>query len=123
MTPDLSVDPIANPEIPSTAGMTTRVVKGSLWTLLGQVLPMAVALIATPFTIRFLGSEAYGVVILVGLIPMYFSFADFGMGIASTKFGSEAYGEGNRKKGRLNLLPKPSAAPAINCDAWRSPAT
>ena len=98
MTPDLSVDPIANPEIPSTAGMTTRVVKGSLWTLLGQVLPMAVALIATPFTIRFLGSEAYGVVILVGLIPMYFSFADFGMGIASTKFGSEAYGEGNRKK-------------------------
>jgi len=26
--------------IPSTAGMTTKVVKGGLWTLGGQVLPM-----------------------------------------------------------------------------------
>jgi len=78
--------------------MTTKVVKGSIWTLAGQVLPMMVALIATPFTIRFLGSEGYGVLILVGLIPTYFSFADFGMGIASTKFGSEAYGEQNPEK-------------------------
>ncbi len=78
--------------------MTTKVVKGSVWTLAGQVLPMTVALIATPFTIRFLGSEGYGVLILVGLIPTYFAFADFGMGIASTKFGSEAYGEGKPEK-------------------------
>ena len=84
--------------IPSTAGMTTKVVKGSLWTLGGQVLPMAVALVATPFTIRFLGSEGYGVLILVGLIPTYFAFADFGMGIASTKFASEAYAEGKPEK-------------------------
>ncbi|MEP6904220.1 MAG: oligosaccharide flippase family protein, partial [Actinomycetota bacterium] len=40
----------------------------------------------------------YGVIILVGLIPNYFAFADFGMGIASTKFGSEAYGQGSRNK-------------------------
>jgi O-antigen/teichoic acid export membrane protein len=83
---------------PSTSGMTTKVVKGSLWTLLGQVLPLFVSLISTPFIIRFLGSEGYGVLILVGLIPNYFAFADLGMGIASTKFGSEAYGEGDRKK-------------------------
>ncbi|HTK37053.1 MAG TPA: flippase [Pyrinomonadaceae bacterium] len=83
---------------PSTAGMTTKVVKGSLWTLGGQVLPMMVSFFATPFVIRFLGSEKYGVLILVGLIPTYFSFADFGMGIASTKFGSEAYGQGNGEK-------------------------
>src|SRR5580765_3927840 len=78
--------------------MTTKVVKGSLWTLAGQVLPLIASLVATPFTIRLLGSEAYGVVILVGLIPTYFSFADFGMGIASTKFGSEAYGQGDTRK-------------------------
>lgn len=84
--------------IPSTAGMTTKVVKGSLWTLAGQVLPLFVSLLSTPFIIRFLGSEGYGVVILVGLIPNYFAFADFGMGIASTKFGSEAYAQGEREK-------------------------
>jgi O-antigen/teichoic acid export membrane protein len=78
--------------------MTTKVVKGSAWTLAGSVLPLAVSFITTPFIIRFLGSEAYGVLLLVGLIPTYFSFADFGMGVASTKFASEAYGEGDEKK-------------------------
>ncbi|MBX3281841.1 MAG: flippase [Acidobacteria bacterium] len=83
---------------PSTAGMTTKVVKGSLWTLAGQVAPLAVSLVATPFTIRLLGAEGYGVLILVSLIPMYLGFADLGMGIASTKFGSEAYAAGDAEK-------------------------
>lgn len=85
-------------EIPTTAGMTTKVVKGSLWTLAGQVAPLAVSLLTTPFTIRLLGAENYGVLILIGLIPTYLGFADFGMGMASTKFGSEAYAEGDKEK-------------------------
>lgn len=100
MTPDTA---IADPQIPinqppSTAGMTTKVVKGSLWTLVGQVAPLAVSLVTTPFTIRLLGAEGYGVLILVGLIPTYLGFADFGMSMASTKFGSEAYAEGDPEK-------------------------
>ncbi|HBE83391.1 MAG TPA: hypothetical protein DDW24_11490 [Blastocatellia bacterium] len=87
---------------PSTAGMTTKVVKGSLWTLAGQVAPLGVSLVTTPFTIRLLGAEGYGVLILVGLIPTYLGFADFGMSMASTKFGSEAYAEGDEEKeGRI----------------------
>lgn len=82
----------------SAAGMTTRVVKGSLWTFLGQVAPLAVSLAATPFTIRLLGAEGYGVLILVGLIPAYLAFADFGMSLASTRFASEAFGRGDRKE-------------------------
>ena len=78
--------------------MTTKVVKGSMWTLAGSVLPLAVSFISTPFIIRFLGAESYGVLLLVGLIPTYFSFADFGMGIASTKFASEAFGQGDKQK-------------------------
>ena len=78
--------------------MTTKVVKGSLWTLGGSVLPLAVSFISTPFIIRFLGAESYGVLLLVGLIPTYLSFADFGMGVASTKFASEAYGQGDSRK-------------------------
>ncbi len=84
--------------VPSTVGMTTRVVKGSLWTLAGQLAPLVVSLFATPFVIRLLGSEGYGVLILVGLIPSYFGFADFGMSIASTKFASEAYAAGDSEK-------------------------
>lgn len=55
-----------------------------------------------PFVIRFLGAEAYGVYILVILIPGYFYFADFGMNMGSTKFGSEAYARGARdEEGRI----------------------
>jgi O-antigen/teichoic acid export membrane protein len=85
-------------EAPSTAGITTRVVKGSLWTLAGQVLPLLVSFVATPFVIRFLGAESYGVLILITLIPSYFVFADLGMSVASTRFGSEAYAKGQREK-------------------------
>jgi O-antigen/teichoic acid export membrane protein len=101
VTPDAALDPLKETQPtqpPSTAGMTTKVVKGSMWTLAGSVLPLAVSFISTPFIIRFLGAESYGVLLLVGLIPTYFSFADFGMGVASTKFSSEAYGEGDSAK-------------------------
>ncbi len=85
-------------ELPTTEGMTTKVVKGSLWTVFGQMLPLFASLLATPFIIRFLGTEAYGVLILIGLIPNYFAFADLGMAVASTKFGAEAYGQGLQKR-------------------------
>jgi O-antigen/teichoic acid export membrane protein len=94
---EITAEPAA-PTVPPTAGMTTKVVKGSLWTLVGQVLPLAVSLVTTPFVIRMLGAENYGVLILVGLIPTYLGFADFGMSIASTKFASEAYAAGDTRR-------------------------
>lgn len=102
MTPDAALEAIEqqNKQTPSTAGMTTKVAKGSLWTLGGSILPFAVSFVSTPFIIRFLGAEGYGVLLLVGLIPTYFSFADFGMGMASTKFASEAFGQGDRERER-----------------------
>ena len=61
-------------------------------------MPLGVSLFTTPFVIRLLGSEAYGVLVLVILIPSYFNFADFGMSLGSTKFGSEAYAKGSEKE-------------------------
>ncbi|MGD9588973.1 MAG: flippase [Pyrinomonadaceae bacterium] len=87
-----------SPERPSTAGMTTKVVKGTLWTLAGLSVPIFFSLFATPIVTRLLGAEGYGLFILVLLIPTYFNFADFGMNIASTKFGAGAYGEGSPEK-------------------------
>lgn len=78
--------------------MTVKVIKGSLWTLIGQVMPLGFSLLATPFTIRLLGAEGYGVLIFVGLIPSYLGFADLGMGISSTRFASAAYASGDREK-------------------------
>ena len=95
MTETNLADPAQITEKPSTAGMTTKVVKGSLWTLAGQVLPLFASLATTPMIIRLLGNEGYGVLILITLIPTYFSFSELGMGVASTRFASEAYGRGN----------------------------
>jgi O-antigen/teichoic acid export membrane protein len=65
---------------------------------LGNVAPLAVSIIATPFTIRLLGPESYGVYVLIGLIPNYVAFADLGMSLASTKFAAEAYSVGDTAK-------------------------
>lgn len=100
MTPESAANAILEPTNlpPSTAGMTTRVFKGSLWTLAGQVAPLGVSFFVTPFVIRLLGAEGYGVLILIALIPGYLGFADMGMSLASTKFASEAYAEGDPEK-------------------------
>lgn len=78
--------------------MTTKVVKGTLWTLIGLTVPIFFSLFATPLNTELLGAEGYGLLVLVLLIPAYFSFADFGMNIASTKFASAAYAEGDPEK-------------------------
>lgn len=82
------------------AELTTSVVRGSLWNLAGSVLPILTSLISTPIVLRCLGSESYGVMILIGLVPGYLSFADFGMGVASTRFGSEACGRADSARER-----------------------
>lgn len=61
-------------------------------------MPLGVSLITAPFVIRLLGVESYGVLILIALIPTYFSFAEVGMSLASTKFGSEAYAAQDRER-------------------------
>lgn len=78
--------------------MTTKVVKGTLWTLVGLLVPIFFSLFATPIVTRLLGAESYGLYVLILLIPTYFSFADLGMNIASTKFGSEAFAQHSPKR-------------------------
>jgi O-antigen/teichoic acid export membrane protein len=78
--------------------MISRVVTGSVWTLAGNLLPLGLSFIATPIVIRLLGAEGYGVFALIGLIPTYLAFADLGMGMASTKFASEAFGDNDFEK-------------------------
>src|SRR3954451_18579499 len=72
-------------------GLTSRVVRGGFLNLIGQGVTMLATLIATPFVIRLLGPAAYGVLALIHVLIGYLSFADMGMGTASTRFGSMAH--------------------------------
>jgi O-antigen/teichoic acid export membrane protein len=90
-----------NTPLKSQIGMTSRVVRGSLWVLGGQGIAMLAALLATPFVIRLLGAEQYGLLALSNVLFTYLAFADMGMGIASTRFGADAHA---RKDDRSEIL-------------------
>jgi hypothetical protein len=69
------------------AGMTRRVVGGSLWSAGGQGVTLLASLVATPFVLRLLGAEGYGVLALINVLIGYLAFTGIGVGAASTGFG------------------------------------
>src|SRR3954469_12628790 len=72
-----------------------KVLKGSTWSLFGQGGVLLASAVATPFTVKLLGTERYGALALLNLIVGYFAFADLGMGTASTRFGAAAFARHN----------------------------
>ncbi|HEY6252529.1 MAG TPA: flippase [Candidatus Angelobacter sp.] len=64
----------------------------TVWNLLGQVLPMAVAVIAIPPLIRALGVPRFGVLSLAWIVIGYFSLFDLGLGRALTKLVADKLG-------------------------------
>lgn len=85
---------VEEPEVQS-ASLTGRVVLSGAQSAGGQVAVLLVSLVATPFVIRLLGPERYGVLVLVQLLLGYLSFADLGMGDASTRFASTVHARGD----------------------------
>ena len=85
-------------------GITVKVVKSGVWTLAGQVLPLIVSLAVTPFTIRLLGTDRYGLLSFLLLINTFLAFLDFGMSTAAVKLGSQAFAEDDEEKEKNLIL-------------------
>jgi O-antigen/teichoic acid export membrane protein len=68
------------------------VAKNSIYNLLGYGLPLIIAIGLIPPLIDGLGEERFGILSLGWVIIGYFSFLDFGIGRALTKFISEKIG-------------------------------
>jgi len=66
---------------------------GVLWTLLGQVAPLAAALLGIPALIRGLGVERFGILTLIWVVISYSSLLDLGLGRSLTKLVAERAGE------------------------------
>lgn len=66
--------------------------RNTVWNLVGQLLPMAVGVIAIPPLVRGLGIERFGLLSLVWIIIGYFSLFDLGMGRALTKLVADRLG-------------------------------
>jgi len=72
--------------------------RNTLFNLLGQPIPMAVVFLTIPLIVRKLGTERFGILTLVWLFVGYFSFADLGLGRASTKFVAELLGKSEESR-------------------------
>ena len=66
--------------------------RNTIWNLLGQILPMGVALVTIPIIIRGLGVDRFGVLSLAWILVGYFSLFDLGIGRALTKLVADKLG-------------------------------
>src|SRR5919106_1125769 len=91
--PDRSVDGMTG----LRPSMIRAVLRGSGWSAVGQILILVASLLATPFVIRLLGTRYYGLFALLNVLIGYVAFADLGMSAASSKFGADAYAQGDSR--------------------------
>jgi O-antigen/teichoic acid export membrane protein len=66
--------------------------RNTIWNLLGQILPMAVAVVAIPLLIRGMGVVRFGILSLAWIVVGYFSLFDLGIGRALTKLVADKLG-------------------------------
>lgn len=78
--------------------LSERVIKNVLWNFLGHGVLLAFAFVATPFIIRSLGADMYGVYALTGIVIGYFSFLDLGLGTAVVKYIAEYLAQEDTEK-------------------------
>jgi len=69
--------------------------RNTVLNFIGLSAPIFVALLVIPYTIKGLGVDRFGVLSLAFLIVGYFSLFDIGLGRATIKFVSEAFGRGD----------------------------
>jgi O-antigen/teichoic acid export membrane protein len=72
-----------------------RLARNILWNLLGNGVPLLVAIVAIPLLIEGLGTERFGLLTLAWMVVGYFSLFDLGLGRALTKLVAERLGQGH----------------------------
>ena len=72
--------------------------RNTFFNLVGQGVPLLVAIFAIPILIKALGTDRFGFLTLVWMVIGYFSLFDFGLGRALTQLVAEKLGEGNESE-------------------------
>jgi len=80
----------------SSPSIATSIGRATIWSVSGQVATLAASFIATPFVLRRLAPEGYGLLTLSNVLVGYLAVADLGMGVTSTRFAAEAHARGDR---------------------------
>jgi O-antigen/teichoic acid export membrane protein len=67
----------------------TLLARNAIWNLLGQTVPLLVAVVTIPVLLRAFGTERFGLLTLAWLVTGYFSVFDLGLGRALTQVVSQ----------------------------------
>lgn len=89
-----------NAESPGTVRLTGAgtLARNALWNLIGQGVPMVVAVFTIPLLVKGLGTDRFGILTLAWIVIGYFSLFDLGMGRALTKQVAEKLGAGQEQE-------------------------
>jgi len=68
----------------------TFLARNTAFNVLGQLIPILVAVVTIPYVVHRLGTDRFGVLAIAWLLLGYLSLLDFGLGRATTKFIAEA---------------------------------
>ena len=88
-------------KMPSVSSTSHSLGRNALWSLIGLVSPLPLALITVPILTRALGTDRFGIFALMLAVVGYSSFLDLGVGRALTKIVSKEVGEGTMSLGSL----------------------
>src|SRR5258708_38379741 len=72
--------------------------KNTIWNLVGQAAPLAIAIIAVPVVLRTLGKERFGILTLAWAAVGYFNLFDFGLPRVLTQALSPAVASGDDRR-------------------------
>lgn len=78
----------------STPSRPISLARSTVWNIVGQLIPLVVAVATLPYVVRGLGPERFGMLSIAWLLLGYLALLDFGLGRAATKFIAEYLARG-----------------------------
>ncbi len=81
-----------------TNSASYKLLKNLTYSLIGFTWPIIFSLIITPVVVKRLGTEDYGIFLLIGTITAFLALLDLGLTAAMVKFISENYAKGENQE-------------------------
>jgi len=78
--------------------ITEKIVRNTIFNAVGRFWTILVLLLLTPYIIRHLGNDRFGIWALVSVLTGYFGLLDFGIGTSFTKYFAEYYTKKDHQK-------------------------
>lgn len=85
MTQEYAERDVSAEDDPGVPGIAWRTLKNAVYSMIGFVWPILIALFTSPFIVHRLGTDLYGLLSIVGVTLGFFGFLDLGVGGAAVR--------------------------------------